>query len=67
MPGKFHGWRSLAGYSAWGHKESDMTEQLHFTGTFRNVGSPKGDKLENEIFHEMKCYQTRPQVSNEVA
>ena len=23
-----HGQRSLAGYSPWGHKESDMTEQL---------------------------------------
>ena len=26
---KFHGWRSLVGYSPWGHKESDTTEQLH--------------------------------------
>ena len=26
--GEFHGWRSLAGYSPRGHKESDMTEQL---------------------------------------
>ena len=26
--GKSHGQRSLAGYSPWGHKESDMTEQL---------------------------------------
>ena len=25
-----HGWRSLVGYSPRGHKESDMTEQLHF-------------------------------------
>ena len=57
----------MAGYSARGHKELDMTEQLHFTGTFRNVGSPKEDKLMNEIFHEMKSYQTRPQVPNEVA
>ena len=28
LPGEFHGQRSLAGYSPWGHKESDMTEQL---------------------------------------
>ena len=28
LPGKFHGQRSLAGYSPWGHKESDMTECL---------------------------------------
>ena len=25
---EFHGQRSLAGYSPWGHKESDMTERL---------------------------------------
>ena len=30
MPGKFRGWRSLVGYSPWGPKESDTTEQLHF-------------------------------------
>jgi len=26
LPGKFHGWRSLVGYSPWGYKESDTTE-----------------------------------------
>ena len=26
LPGEFHGQRSLAGCSPWGHKESDMTE-----------------------------------------
>ena len=31
LPGKSHGWRSLAGCSPWGHKESDTTECLHFT------------------------------------
>ena len=25
MRGKFHGERSLAGYSPWGHEESDMS------------------------------------------
>ena len=30
LPGKFHGWRTLVGYSPWSCKESDMTEQLHF-------------------------------------
>ena len=30
MPGKFHGWRNLVGYSPWGHKESDTTERFHF-------------------------------------
>ena len=28
LPGEFHGQRSLAGYSPWGCKESDTTEQL---------------------------------------
>ena len=28
LPGKFHGQRSLSGYSPWGRKESDSTEQL---------------------------------------
>ena len=31
LPGKSHRLRSLVGYSPWGRKESDMTEQLHFT------------------------------------
>ena len=29
LPGEFHGERSLAGYSLWGGKESDMTERLN--------------------------------------
>ena len=29
LPGKSHGWRSVVGYSPWGHKESDTTEQFH--------------------------------------
>ena len=30
LPGKFHGQRSLVGYSPWGCKELDTTERLHF-------------------------------------
>ena len=29
--------KSLAGYSPWGHKESDMTEQLSFTFSHHNL------------------------------
>ena len=29
LPGESHGQRSWAGYSPWGHKESDMTEHAH--------------------------------------
>ena len=31
LPRESHGWRRLVGYSPRGHKESDTTEQLHFT------------------------------------
>ena len=29
LPEEFHGQRSLAGYSPWGHTESDTTEHSH--------------------------------------
>ena len=29
LPGKFHGQRSLAGYSPWGHRKVDTTEHTH--------------------------------------
>ena len=35
LPGKFHGQRSLVGYSPWGCKESDMTE--HACKTAQNI------------------------------
>ena len=31
LHGEFHGQRNLAGYSPWGHKELDTTEQLTHT------------------------------------
>ena len=33
LPGKSDGQRSVVGNIPWGHKESDMTEKLHFTLT----------------------------------
>ena len=38
LPGKSHGQRSLVCYSPWGHKELDMTEQLHFHFHFLEKG-----------------------------
>ena len=35
LPGEFHGQRRLGGYSPWGRKESDMTEQL--TRTHKHI------------------------------
>ena len=34
LPGKSHGQRSQVGYSPWGRKESDTTEQLHYHYSF---------------------------------
>ena len=31
LPGESHGQRTLVGYSPWGHKELDTTEQLTYT------------------------------------
>ena len=36
LPGESHGQRSLEGCSPWGHKGSDMTEQLTHTHTHIN-------------------------------
>ena len=41
LPGKFHGPRSLAGYSPWGHKESDTTEQLRLSGSEHKSNIPE--------------------------
>ena len=38
LPGEFHEQRSLAGYSPWGRKESDMTDRLTYTHTKENTG-----------------------------
>ena len=40
LPGKSHGQRSLVCYSLWGRKESDTTEQLHFTSTSLVINDP---------------------------
>ena len=46
LPGKSHGWRSLVGYSPWGHTESDMTEQLHFHFSLSCIGEGNGTPLQ---------------------
>ena len=37
LPGESHGQSNLEGYSPWGHKELDMTEQLTFSLSGRDV------------------------------
>ena len=49
LPGKFHGQRSLVGYSPWGRKESDMTKRLHFLSLgLRKYALPLGFVSEDE-------------------
>ena len=46
LPGESHGQRSLVGCSPWGHKESDMTERLHFHFSFSCIGEGNGNPLQ---------------------
>ena len=41
-PGKSHGQRSLADYSPWGHRESDMTKVHTHADTVVGLGDPNG-------------------------
>ena len=41
LPGKFHGWRDLVGYSPWGCKESDATKRLHYRESFMEESPPQ--------------------------
>ena len=57
LPGESHGQRSLVGYSPWGCKESDTTEQLSTykdllaseSWDFERMGKPQGDE-ERQLF-----------------
>ena len=46
LPGRSHGWRSLLGYSPWGHEESDTTERLHFHFSLSCIGEGNGNPLQ---------------------
>ena len=46
LPGESHGRRSLVGCSPWGHKESDMTERLHFHFSLSCIGERDGSPLQ---------------------
>ena len=65
LPGEFHGQRHLAGYSPWGRKESDSTEQLtlsrsrglHSRQREQHVQRPWGGVFKTlvEEFAEAQC------------
>ena len=46
LPGKSHGWRSLAGCSPWSREELDMTEWLHFHFSLSCIGEGNGNPLQ---------------------
>ena len=46
LPGESHGWKSLVGYSPWGHKELDTTERLHFHFSLSSIGEGNGNPLQ---------------------
>ena len=46
LSGKSHGWKSLVGFSPWGHKESDTTERLHFHFSLSCTGEGNGKPLQ---------------------
>ena len=46
LPGKSHGWRSLVGYSPWGHEELDTTERLPFHFSLSCTGEGNGNPLQ---------------------
>ena len=53
LPEKSHGQRSLAGYSPWGRKESDMTK--HTTMTQKTQG-PMGTYSDLEVREDSPVY-----------
>ena len=46
LPGKSHGWRSLAGCSPWGCEELNTTERLHFHFSLSCIGEGNGNPLQ---------------------
>ena len=46
LPGKSQGRRNLVGWSPWGHRESDTTEQLHVHFSLSCTGEGNGNPLQ---------------------
>ena len=49
LPGEIHAQRSLVGYSPWGHKTWDMTQQLSLSLHFRGNGNIEKLKCKSNI------------------
>ena len=55
LPGDFHGQRRLAGYSAWSHKETDLTEELTLSLFSKRMLKKKIIILDIMISHSNKA------------
>ena len=55
LPGTFHGWRNLAGYSLWGCKESDTAERAHTQGLVTELGDCQSWKFFSDFL--LKSFQ----------
>ena len=53
LPGKSYGLRSLVGYSPWGCKDSDMTEQAH------KCACAHGDAFHSVAMQHVSCCRNR--------
>ena len=66
LPGEPHGQRSLEGYSPWGHKESDKTQQLTLSFSLFShpclsvYSGPSVPKLGNSVPGHRKKVKNRP-------
>ena len=60
LSGKWHGQRSLEGYSPWGCKESDMTEHMstHTHSVRKGIVPPNNSLHGVKIYGIRKLYQT---------
>ena len=58
LPGKSHGPRSLEGYSSWGRRESDMTEQLN-NNKAMFLGISHRGKWKLSLHHCIPLFQMR--------
>ena len=68
LPRKFNGWRSLVGYSPWGCKQSDVTEQFHFhkIGNFHQIMSKFSSAVElfDSPIRPITCANHQDEVHN---
>ena len=66
LPGKSHGQRSLVGYSPYGCKELDMTEQMSvhaYTHTHTHTQVMKCNRVELNSDSEMEDFQSTKKIS----